>query len=523
MRNGSLLSSILVAFVAWALPGSVYATPPPLEAPPQGEASPPALVEAALVEAAPKQRSINGWEVLIERGRKGKADHESCQLTVSGTIELVTRECGKLFAIKPGTTNSFTFSIDGADTSVVLDWPSKRGCISEGQQPCVSIDPDRDYIMWKDGQWEPVATNGQSVPDRVREAVIEAASPDDVYVLAWVDGELTRLEVAEADAKGCNDPSYAPKSPEPSDSEKRKARNKAVRESWHYVVCIDASNPNDIEPHRKTTVDGADFDFVDRGNHLFEGRKVEVRVWHRADQEVNIDLDGEEGTTNHIYDATTTDGFVEDTHKWTSQSFPGRRTDQTVQLSVTVTSADSKAVIATHEETYGVTAVYRAAIRFGLVGLVSPFAREYSDRAATDAANNPGKVITVDGGGRSPLLHSELVTAMSVFFTPVYQGETTVTGGAMFGLGILATGGKEGFNALTSVHFGLELDVGRDFAIAAIVALRRTDVLKDGYFVGRAVADDEQYTRFGVRPSFGLMLTWSPAFTQAFGKARKVK
>lgn len=395
MRNATLLSSILVAVVAWAVPGSVSATPPPLEAPPQGEAA---------GEAAPAA-------------------------------------------------------------------------------PAGNVEPTP-------------SPNTDATPERKKTQPPQNLTCEDLMRSV----------------------------PEPT-KKKDKHRNKYVGQSWDYVICIDTTTRS-IEPKvvRRTSEDGADPDFVDGGNHLFEGRRVHVYVVHHEGDEVSIDLTGTEGTTNYIYNGTGEGGpsaFAPASKKSTDKWFAGRKADQTAKLSVTVTDKGTKSAIASHNEIYNVTAVYRAAIRFGLVGLVSPFAREYSDRAATDAANNPGKVITVDGGGRSPLFHSELVTAMSVFFTPVYQGEGTVTGGAMFGLGILAAGSEKGFNALTSVHFGLELDVGRDFAIAAVVALRRTDVLKTGYFVGRAVADDEQYTRFGVRPSFGLMLTWSPAFSQAFGKARK--
>jgi hypothetical protein len=348
-----------------------------------------------------------------------------------------------------------------------------------------------------------------------------------VAFVGWaLPGSVHAAPPPQAEATPCEKLLGTRKTPEETDlKERNKKRNQAVAKSWHYEICIDATQPNSVVPDRRTSEHGADPAFVEGGSHLFEGRRIHVYVLYREGQEVSIDLTWAEGTITHIYNGTSGDkpGVMEIPIMSTDKWFAGRKTDQTAQLSVTVTDKGTKSVIATYSEAYDVTAVYRAAIRFGVAGLISPFSREYSDRAATDTANNPGKVITVDGGGSSPLFHSELVTSMSVFFTPVYQGEGTVTGGAMFGLGILATGSEVGLQALTSVHVGLEFNVGRDFAIAGVVALRRTDVLKDGYFVGRAVADDEQYTRVGVRPSFGLMLTWSPAFTQAFGKARMGK
>jgi hypothetical protein len=290
--------------------------------------------------------------------------------------------------------------------------------------------------------------------------------------------------------------------------------------NWKYHINVTVTGLDSVTVEHATTEPNADPEFVECGDHLFEGRKIKVIVSHPANYKATIELDGTEGTLVPVYNGT--EGLkAGDRPTKVEKIFRGRKAGQTVKLVITLTDTAGKTEII--ERTYDVTAVYVAAIRFGFAGLVSPWEQEYSTRAAADPANNPGRVITSEAGASSPLFHTELVTSVSAFFTPVYEGEMTVTGGVMFGLGILATGTETGFEALTSVHAGLELDVGRDFAIAAVVALRRTEVLKDGYFVGRAIAENEGYTRFGVRPSFGLMLTWSPAFSKAFGKVRGVR
>ncbi|WP_146660701.1 hypothetical protein [Enhygromyxa salina] len=450
---------------------------------------------------------------------------------------------------------------DNSTTTIAVTWPDKPNCIGytqQGteivvdQQPCDAVEKGDGYYLASSGgsSWENRNNGGTALPDAVKTAVQQAILDGSALrVLGWVDEELTLLGWKPPSLRGTRPSAFQPNEadkkkafedkkllkrcsglfePTPVATKKQrevdKARNKAVREDWRYVICIDASNPNLVKVDRSTTVAGADPAFVENGTHLFEGRQLEVHVLHGDQHAVTIDLTGKEGTVNHLHVGESfSQAAVPEELKITSKPFAGRATDQTAQLAVTVTPIGSNTAVSTYHEVMNVTAVYRAAIRFGYAALVSPFEREYSARAATDAANNPGKAITLDAGGSSPVFHTEIVTAASVFFTPVYQGEGTVTGGALFGLGLLATGGDAGFAALTSVHVGLELDVGRDFSLAAVMAIRRTNVLKDGYFVGRAVADEEQFTRLGFRPSFGLMMTWSPAFTQAFGKAKKAK
>lgn len=321
---------------------------------------------------------------------------------------------------------------------------------------------------------------------------------------------------------GCGAAASLPNIPDPRTL--RKERRKAVRKEWEYLVCVDMTTPTSPRVMVRTTRAHADSDAESGGVHLFSGRRLQTRVWYPEGHEVVVALTGDAQTVRqYIYDPNFnadagTVGVLAPAAKPYTQAFHGRKAGA-IKLSVEVSSKSSGGRTFKYEHPFSVTDVYLAALRISAGFSWAPWDRRYTAVSNSDPAN-PGKHVGVSEGNPGGLGYAEFLAGGTVFFSPVFEGERTVTGGLYLGLGLLATDGK-GLDAISSLHAGPELVLGRDFGIAPTVSLRRTKGLRDAYAIGSPIGDGEAFEHPWFTWSFGLVLNLGPRFWKTVGTARK--
>ncbi|MCA9709776.1 MAG: hypothetical protein KDK70_28310, partial [Myxococcales bacterium] len=320
--------------------------------------------------------------------------------------------------------------------------------------------------------------------------------------------------------------------------EHRRKRDRGVRQEWEYLVCIDFTEVKNPRVRVHTTRPGVDPEAEQGGAHLFAGRDVVLRAWHRKGVGLEATLGGTVGFRSFTYvpdfeafrgqgagpKGADTRPPVDPTPY--GKRFSGRKADdQPVTLTVAAsatqgTGKDAQQIrVAELQHPFRVTDVYLGALRLSVAGTWAPWDRRYGTATST-TPQNPGEEVVITDGADLGLANLELLAGYTVFFTPVYHGERTVTAGSYFGLGVLGTDTAKGLDALTSGHVGLELAVGRDFGIALDFSLRRTQKLRGDLDVGSPV-EGRDIDRLGITPAFGVVLNLSPRFWKAVGAARK--
>jgi len=317
-------------------------------------------------------------------------------------------------------------------------------------------------------------------------------------------------------------PEHRGEAKKPEQAQRRAVRNR----NWSYLICVNYTDTASPEIKIYPTKKGADIDAVKYGNHLFSGRDVKVRVWHREGIEIKAELDGETAQLNFIFDGTG-DSKVESLKGSTpaaprilrtphEHESPGLKSGHPM-LKVTGNIKGVSESKTTYAKQLTVTDVYLGAMRLAAAFSLAPLERKYElrDPFQTD---NPGKEITISAGDQYGVMSAELVFGYTVFTMPAFEKERKPIFGWFFGLG-LVSGSESGLDALKSVHTGPELAIGHDFGIVLDVSLRRTTALRSGYDVGTAVSESEKYSRMGITPAFGVLLNLSPRIWDTFKKA----
>lgn len=314
----------------------------------------------------------------------------------------------------------------------------------------------------------------------------------------------------------------------------RRQRRKAARwkqNEWRYIVCVDATDPASPRVLVRTTKEGADPDAERHGAHLFAGHFVETLVWSRPDAKVAVVLGGSTGVRRLIAKAdeaaeAAKSGSSATPRLWRT-TFAGRSgeedfIDLTIEQTYEVSENGSTKVVELRDIVlpFRVQDVFLGAFRLAATATWAPWDRTWTTRSRS--ATNPGHEVIIDEGAGSGLAHVEFVAGFSAFWFPVFEHERTVSVATFAGLGVLSGSSNGDLSVITSAHLApVELVVGRNFGIGLDVSLRRTKRLRDGLDVGSPVTEGQDVTRFGITPTFGIVLNFSPEFTRTIGLARK--
>ncbi len=541
--------------------------------------APPASNSATTLELAAKSQSwFTPERCTLTRTASDRFELEprSTQATCrslwksSGEIGLqLGAESFSLEFVRPDIETPLPLTVTQAQGAAT---PSQReSTTARGTDVYVEIPPflpngltPRPYLYRaSSGEWiesqEPLAIGADTgrmeiAPAMADLLVAHAVHDAPLTILVWKDAELHRLELetqtvitTDEDpetfdftrscacelSKLTRDPRIAnacESGPGPaamrSAKQLRKDRRRAVRADWDYLVCVDMTTPTSARVRVRTTRAGADPAAESGGSHLFSGRPVHTRVWYPEGYEVDVSLSGEATTTReYIYDPgfggesggtkSSVPAPAEDPY---TESFHGRKGGP-IKLSVQVSRQGDDAKTFKMEHPFAVTEVYLGAIRLSAGFSWAPWEREYTGITSTDTSN-PGRHVGLAAGNPGGLGHAEVLAGYSLFFRPVFEGERTVTAGGYLGLGILGTDGK-GIDAISSLHLGPELVIGRNFGLAITASLRRTKTLRDPFVVGDSIGDGESFERHWFTWGFGLVLNLGPRFWKSVGTARK--
>ncbi len=312
----------------------------------------------------------------------------------------------------------------------------------------------------------------------------------------------TRAEAQEPPQK-C--PVFAPLSP--ADFTTR-CINETATSADRVVVCVDATNPADPQFCRNAGRT------CDLSAELEPNKDIEVHTFHRSDQTVSVELTGSVGTVTTIFPGTSpkasglgTDCAPLPTIERSRHSV-GRRSTEFVDLKVTLKENEKAAALIT--KPLRIKRGYRFALRTGIGALYSPADRQYEARASNNA-NNPGKEVAVSAGDDVGIPSAELMVGVSWFSEPIDAEVYDPVFSLFAGLGVIA-GTAKGVEAFTSLVVGPELSLGKDFSLAVVGGIRRTQVLQDDLAPGSALPAGEESvpTSLSVTPTLGVMINLSP-------------
>jgi hypothetical protein len=296
----------------------------------------------------------------------------------------------------------------------------------------------------------------------------------------------------------------------------------ATSPAKRYLMCVNLVNDGAAD----TRVYSINFDDADAENgHLWTNKGIDVYVYLKNGRSVEIGLTGSPGHTSAVYVQGTTAAGAETNVAVAAggeppapslptgihveyQPFAPRvaGTNPLLEITVKQPEGDGTIDVAKFKREYYIEREYGIAIRAGLAALYGPWDKKYETRAGP--ANNTGNEITVAQDG---VPSADFTVGVSFFFGRVGEFSYKPHFSIYTGFAFLSAEAK-GAQAMTALMLGPELSIGKDFSLALVGGLRRTEELKDSSLVhSNATSDDlSKATVFGVTPVFGLMANLSP-------------
>jgi hypothetical protein len=168
-----------------------------------------------------------------------------------------------------------------------------------------------------------------------------------------------------------------------------------------------------------------------------------------------------------------------------------------------------------------VDTLYWGAVRLGL-GTLFDLGQNWHKYSATTFAGSLQPEISQ----AHDTVGFEIVSGFAPYLLDLFcpGGGRSFTGGCnlhfapFVGFGVLGTGtAGGGVQALSSVHFGLELEFAKSFSIALTGVARRTQALNNGYAAGSPVTGSMTVTDFthdDWKPGLGVVVNATPSFLQ---------
>jgi hypothetical protein len=248
----------------------------------------------------------------------------------------------------------------------------------------------------------------------------------------------------------------------------------------------------------------------DRDQAIPPNEVIRVLVWHRADHQVQIAMNGTLGILSpHVQDP---------------EIGPDARGDgpQGAEVALVVTEqrfalelydSDNALVGALAVEMIVETS-YVGAIRLG-VGANFLGAVDAGYEARTYPGSNQAEVAVSEGGA----MDLDLMLGYAAFLGPngrPARGCESLCLAPYVGVGVLSSS-EEGLALLKSLHAGIEWEPVPDFSIAFTGVARAVDRLPEGLQVGSPIDGDTVPTQRSYGLGVGLVLNFSPAFTKLGG------
>lgn len=281
------------------------------------------------------------------------------------------------------------------------------------------------------------------------------------------------------------------------------------------LICIDATNGFDPVA------------FSPKRHVLLPNRSLSVVVLHAGDRGVELKMQGTRG----LYEASVADytgGLV----KGGQQQGEGARCKKTTRGSFaprTPGSADVKIevrdledrtkLLAEHTVELEVATTYAGAIRLGFASVFG----DAVDRAYA-AQTAPGSSTPEIARTESGDVNLEVVVGLSAYvFDLAAQGGRTYVNRPVWsylapspylGIGVIAPKAGDGIRPLASLHFGLEWEVTKSFAVGIDAVARRVTRLTDGFSVGSPVGPETMFTEERYEWGWSLTFSVSPEFFQ---------
>lgn len=366
-------------------------------------------------------------------------------------------------------------------------------------------------LYWSDGaSWfavTPDADGTFALPTAIQDALKTGQGQYQVYADFDQAGHRLANGASAALVKmSGTTPKPAPKPP----------RDWCARSATGYTVCLDFYSNVLERSKRRVTV------YPEDTNHiLLPNQSVRVVVLRRKDDDVSIDLAGDEGvysSTDRNLVTPPTDELHADRSKQESaepdfdiddQEFAPRLPGK-ADLTVTLTR-DGKDEVRKVE--FVVEPTYVGAVRLG-ASVVFGNATDRSYEARSVSGSKQAEVVAT----KKQNADLELVLGYSAYLKPRGYAEPSFTNFEPYvGIGVLNQG-PTGLETLKSLHAGIEWEPSPNFGIAFTGVVRRVTRLSDGVRIGSPITGDVptvEKAEFG----FGLVFNLSPEFLRVAKQA----
>lgn len=289
----------------------------------------------------------------------------------------------------------------------------------------------------------------------------------------------------------------------------------AATGSEDELICIDATNG--FEPVA----------FSPKRHVLLPNRSLSVVVLHAGDRGVELKMQGTRG----LYEASVADytgGLVKGGQqqgegarcKKTTRGSFAPRTPGSADVKIEVRDLDDRTKLyAEHTVELEVATTYAGAIRLGFASVFG----DAVDRAYA-AQTAPGSSTPEIARTESGDVNLEVVVGLSAYvFDLAAQGGRTYVNRPLWsylapspylGIGVIAPKAGDGIRPLASLHFGLEWEITKSFAVGIDAVARRVTRLTDGFSVGSPVGPETMFTEERYEWGWSLTFSVSPEFFQ---------